>query len=47
MTMHPKAHNVWICGFGLQLGADEVTRRRNQLALSQFIMELITQYLSK
>ncbi|XP_058784201.1 uncharacterized protein LOC131658971 [Vicia villosa] len=36
MTTHLKAHNVWsFVDPGLQEGADEVARRRDQLALSQ------------
>lgn len=38
MTTHLKAHNIWsYVESGLQQGADELARRRDQLALSQIL----------
>jgi hypothetical protein len=38
MTTHLKAHNIWsYVESGLQQGANELARRRDQLALSQIL----------
>jgi len=39
MTTHLKAHNIWsyVESAGLQQGADELARRRDQLTLSQIL----------